>query len=145
MDLHHRDEKLVSEILGFARRSWGDEWFKEASIACLGRTTDADDPHVQIVVPWALYHFDVGGRTPAERYLQERGRRLTSADRDWIDTQRAAWLSVWEVRDVQAGVGMAMRDLLSGTTRFVHEQGASRVLYPRDALLARVADSGDIS
>ena len=145
IQLHGRDEDLALRMLRFTRLRFGDDWFQNASNACLGRPTELDENDVQLVVPWALYHYTSGGPTAAELFLEERGARLNPDDRAWIEAQRASWLSVWEVTDVQAGVGLTMLDLLTGATRFVHDQNGSRVLVIRDAALARIVTLGDIS
>jgi len=97
------------------------------------------------MVPWALYEYGESGRTTAALFLKERGHRLDPGDRAWLEAQCAAWLSVWEVQSVEVGTGLTMKDLLTGASRFVHEQSGSRVLVARHAVLARVVEAGEIS
>ncbi len=93
-----------------------------------------------LFVPWAVYGFRVDGRPLVAWYLEERGRRLSARERDWLGAQQRAWLSVWEVLAVDPGAAVTVRDLLSGEERRVREVSGSRGLAPRDALLARVVD-----
>ena len=90
---------------------------------------------------WSLYHYRVEGATVAEWYLREKERSLSRAERSWLDAQQAAWLSVWEVTDVEQGARLTLRDLLTGETREVREVSGSETLVARDALLARVVDA----
>jgi hypothetical protein len=82
----------------------------------------------------------VRGRPVLDWYLEERGRRLDPKKRAWLDAQRAAWLSIWEVTAVEPGRTVTLSDLLSHEVRCVREAGASRTLVRRDAVLARVVD-----
>ncbi|HET6305103.1 MAG TPA: hypothetical protein VFG80_10020, partial [Myxococcota bacterium] len=95
---------------------------------------------MQLAMPWSVYGFRVRGKTVVDRYLEEHGRRLSRAEGAWLEAQRAAWLSVWEVIDVVPGASVTLRDLLSHEVRRVREASASRTLVVRDALLGRVVD-----
>src|SRR5262249_32805187 len=74
------------------------------------------------------------------RFLKDRGRLLAAEERDWLEAQQRAWLSVWEVTDVKPGVGMSMQDLLTGQERFIHEVSGSRCLSKRHVILGRMVD-----
>ena len=80
-----------------------------------------------------LQHLDPDGR---RRALVERD----VAERRWLDAQRAAWLSVWEVEAVEPGRSLTLHDLLSDERRTVQEMQGSRTLVVRDALLGRVVE-----
>src|SRR5205814_7125656 len=75
----------------------------------------------------------------------ERGAELDHAERTWLLAQQSAWLSIWEVLEVEPGKSVTLRDRLSGETRRVHEVRGSAVLVPRDAILGRVVDHEGIS
>jgi hypothetical protein len=102
---------------------------------------------LQLAVPWALFQRPTAEDDPpvARLFGDERGPRLAPALRAMLDAQLESWLGVWEVQRVEQGVGMAMKDLLTGEERFVHEIGGSRGVGARDALLGRVVTTGDIS
>jgi hypothetical protein len=137
--LHELDDRLVHALLEFAGRRFGPAWLRAEAFG-------ADTPSVlQIAVPWSLYHHRHEEQTVLDHYLAERRRRLSPAERGWLESQRAAWLSVWEVTDVEPGVSMTLRDLLTGETRSVHEKTASRTAVRRDAVLGRVVDHQGVS
>ncbi len=100
----------------------------------------------QFAVPRAVYHLPIEGRPVVAWFLEDQDARgLTSAEAGWLAAQRQAWLSVWEATEVRRGEGLAVRDLLSGETRFVHEVSGSKAISPRDAVLGRVVDFDGIS
>lgn len=145
--LHRLDERVTKRLIRFAVQldaDWeeavADEYFDD------GRTPE--DVGRSLMVPWGLYHYepDVGdSRSAAEWLLDEEGPRLPADERAWIEAGRRAWLSVWEVLEVKPGVGLALRDLLTGAERFVYEESASRGLSPRLAILTRVVEHEGIS
>ena len=128
------DARLVGKILDWAAQRFGTAWAKVLSDA------HGDPAAAQLVVPWCAYHAQVGGQRIAERFLETQARRLSVKERDWLAAQLAAWLSIWEVTEVEPGTGVHVSDLLSGETRFVLERTASRMLTRRDTVLARIVD-----
>jgi hypothetical protein len=133
------DERLVRSLSEFAHRRFGAAWLRAEDFA-------GHDPSIlQLAVPWSLYHHRIEGETVLERYLEERHRRLSHAERACLEAQRAAWLSVWEVSEVEPGTSVTLRDLFTGETRSVPERTASRTLVLHDAVLARVVDGDGAS
>jgi hypothetical protein len=135
--LHALDEQVVMEISGFA--------FARFGLEAQGWTRDFDDPAqvLPLAIPWAVYHFQVQGRAAFEWYLEEEKPRPRSDVRRWLDAQRAAWLSVWEVSEVRPGEGLTLRDLLTDEKRRVHEVRATTTLRKRDCILSRVVELDD--
>jgi len=136
---HDLDGELARRLSRYAGERFGFEW---------GRfTADFFDPEetLQLAVPWSLYHYRVEGRSVLEWYLDERGRRLSPPEREWLVAQQDAWLSTWEVIDVEPGESVTLRDLLSNEERFVRERSGSRTLVVRDVLLGRVVDHEGVS
>ncbi len=136
---HELDESLVRALSDFAMARFGIEW--------RGFTEDFVDAAqaFQLSTPWSVYHYRVQGTTVLERYLAEQGSRLSPTERTWLDAQRASWLSVWEVLEVEPGAGVTLRDLLSHERRRVREASASQALVARDTLLARIVEHEDVS
>ena len=132
--MHALDDRLVNRLSRFARQEFGEAW--EA------HEDDFADPDeaIQLARPWSVYCFEVDGRTVVDACLDARGHRFSREERRWLDAQRAAWLSVWEVEAVDPGKTLTLHDLLSGARRTVRETRGSRTLVPRDALLVRVVD-----
>ena len=136
---HAMDDRLVNRLSRFALREFGAAWEAFAD--------DFADPDqaIQLARPWSVYCFEVDGKTVVDAYLDTRGRRCSREERSWLDAQRAAWLSVWEVEAVDPGKTVTLHDLLSGERRTVHETRGSKTLAARDALLARIVDHDDVS
>ncbi len=135
---HALDDRLVHRLSRFARREFGAAWEAHAD--------DFADPDeaLQLARPWSVYCFEVAGKTVVDAYLDARGR-CSNEERRWLDAQRAAWLSVWEVEAVDPGQTLTLHDLLTGERRTVRETRGSKTLAPRDALLARVVDHDGVS
>jgi hypothetical protein len=142
--LHQMDRQLVEEILRLATKRFGPQWLSEVAAAYFAEY-EASEHEIQLLVPWAVYQYDNHGKTVAQLYREAQGRRLTADVSAWLDGQDQAWLSVWEVQKVEPGTGMAVKDLLSHSERFIHEVKGSETLKPRDCVLGRVVDQGNIS
>ena len=136
---HAMDEQMVRRLWGFARREYGEAWegFQDTF-------TDLDYA-IALALPWSVYCFEVDGKTIVDAYLDAHRRRCSPEEQRWLDAQRGAWLSVWEVEDADPGQSLTLRDLLSDEQRTVHETRSSKTLVPRDAVLARIVDHDGIS
>lgn len=135
--IHEIDVALVHDIWDFATERFGPHWFGRA-----GEDLEGDDVSLPLLVPWLVWTAVVRGRRVADVYIEEEGSLLSQEEVEWIDEQRKAWLSIWEVTAVQPGEAIDLRDLLTGETRRVTEVLASQSLRVRDAILARVAGVG---
>ena len=137
--MHALDDGLVRLLAGFALREYGEAWkaFQD----------DFADPDAALPLAWtwSVYCFEVQGKTVVDAYLDARARRCSRRERRWLDAQRAAWLSAWEVEAVDAGKTVTLHDLLSGERRTVHETRGSQTLVARDAVLARIVDHDRVS
>ena len=136
---HELDERLVLRLTRFALDRFGEKWrafeddFSDAVAAA------------PLAWPWSVYGFEVDGRSVADAYRAAHGRRRPPEERRWLDAQRAAWLSVWEVEAVDPGKTLTLHDLLSDERRTVREKQASESLVRRDAVLGRVVDHEGVS
>lgn len=142
--LHQQDQHLVDEMLRFAKKRWGPRWVDEAADAFLD-DFEASPYEVQLLVPWSVYHFEKDGTTVVQLFRRERADRLSPDEHLWLEAQSQAWLSVWEVQEVQPGVGVRVRDLLTHQERFANEVKGSKTLKARDCVLGRVVDCGGMS
>ena len=131
---HDLDDYLIHELIEFGYVRYGMAW--------RSFTRDFVDAQetLQLAIPWSVCHFRIEGQSVLEAYLEESPRRLSRAERGWLEAQQAAWLSLWEVSDVERGVSITLRDLLTDETRCVHEVSGSQTLVARDVLLARIVD-----
>jgi hypothetical protein len=135
---HELDRRLVAETLEVAEEQIGER--VPEAIEELAPRADA----IQLALPIALHTLRFDGRTPRAFFRDARGGRLSAEERDWLDAQSDAWLSIWEVTSVSEGA-IALRDLLSGERRSVTEESGSEFVGPRDAMLARVVDFRGLS
>ena len=139
--LHERDEVLVRKMLRYAGRRFGWDWLGEAADAFFEEPGFVPEyPETQLFMPWVVHHWEVEGRPVREWFLEEKGATLPEADRTWLLLQRPVVLTLWEVLEVQQGVGLRVKDLLGGEERFVHEVRGSRHLLPRHGVLGRVVE-----
>lgn len=134
--IHQLDERLVADMIRFARLRCEDAW----ELAADDFVNEA--AALPLFFPWLVYGFHFEGHTIVDRYLEERGRSLSAKEREWLEAQKRSWLSVWEVVEVDPGRHVMVKDLLSCEERIVHEVSGARILKKRDAVLARVVDHG---
>jgi len=132
--VHERDQDLVTQLRRYAKQRFGEKWARAAR-----DFTDAAQA-MQLFAPWSVYVFEIEGRPVVDWFLEDRDARLGAEERAWLLAQQRAWLSIWEVLEVEPGKSVTVRDLLSGEERRVHEARGSAMLVPRDAILGRVVD-----
>lgn len=132
--VHDRDERIVNEVLELGRRRFGAEAIAHGAEHVFGDR----GPLMQLVAPILAYEWPIEGKTLAAHFVGERGERIPTDDRAWLALQLESRLSVWEVLHVEIGKGVDVVDLLTGARWFVHEKLGTKVLQPRDAILARV-------
>ena len=132
------DQRLARRLSSFALREFADDWEHfEWDFADIDKAR-------QLAQPWSLYCFEVDGDTVANAYLSARAPRCSLQERGWLDAQRAAWVSVWEVEKFDPGQTLTLHDLLTDERRTVPETRGGQ-LVPGDALLARVVDHEGLS
>ena len=136
---HDLDTRLTHELIEFAHERFGSLWrgFSHDFI-----NTEAV---LQLAIPWSIHHYRVEGQSVLDAYLEAAPRRLSQVERGWLEAQQAAWLSLWEVSEVDPGASITLRDLLTDETRCVDEVSGSQTLVARDVLLARIVDSDGVS
>ncbi len=143
--LHLIDERLVEDMLAFAKNRFGRKWLTEAMQAYLLEEMEFEPEQLQFFAPWAVHHWRVDGRPVREWFLAEQGSRLTQAERDWLRAQASVVVTLWEIQEVRKGEGVVMKDRLGGQTCFVHEVTGSQTLRVWDTVLGRVVDSGGVA
>ena len=142
--LNAEENLLFESILEWTGRRFGRGWADAAlDEAIPGDKMGDGDP--QLYLPWLIYHHPIQGASPATHYAEAIGEKLSTADRHQLGALTGAWLSCWEVRRVEPGVGVEVFDLLSHETRFVHEVRASKTLERWLVILGYVADYPGVS
>lgn len=140
MSAHAMDQKLVQEMMAFARSRFGEGWWERAS-------EDFDDHNesMQLFVPWLVYCVAIDGKPVAHWFLDSHKKDISAAEGAWLEAQQACWMSAWEVTSVEPGRSLNLRDLLSGEERMILEASGSKTLVVHDVLLARVIDYDGMS
>ena len=98
-------------------------------------------------MPWIMHSLPAteDGLTMADVWRDENTKRISLGESVLLDAYAVSWLSVWEVADVEPGIGTKLVDLLTREERFVHDVASSKTLHRRDALLAFVLDCDGVS
>ena len=137
---HRLDRELAGRMNRYARSRFGSDWMDAPASVFRDRTAPEE-----LLGPWAFYHHLFDGKPVAQWFIEDHAGRLAGTEVAWLNAQRAAWLSVWEVVDVEPGRSLTLKDLLTDEIRLVRETTASRSLVKRDAVLARVIDQEETS
>ena len=133
---HQLDAEVLYGLLEEADRAGSDPWLKARSRL---KAVAPDAAH--LVHSWLVYSATFDGKTLAETGSEQFG----TEEREWLAAQRAAWFSVWEVLEVEPGVGLQVRDLITGIEKRVVEREGSTCLVGRGAVLGRVVDYRGLS
>ena len=78
-----------------------------------------------------------------ERFAAEHGRRLSAEERALIEGWQHSRLTAFEVIAVEQGVGMRLRDLVSGEEFDVREKHGTQDLSRWEVLVSRLMRTGD--
>jgi hypothetical protein len=130
--LRELDRRLVEDLTAYAHGRFGAEW-EPGQVTRQGAASTA-------AVTLYLYDYVVRGRPILSWYLGERGAALAPPEREWVVAQQQAWSSIWEIVKARPRIGVALRDLLTGEERFVHDADVRFDGERGDALLARIVD-----
>ncbi len=145
--LKARDVALGERLMRFARARYGPHWLHDAlDSADLLDDDELSEVELPLVIPWLL-HSCVGGDglTLADEWRAHERRPISTDDCLLLDAYDAAWVSIWEVAEVQAGVGSRLRDVLTHEERFVHDVASTAMLRRFDSLLAIVLTVDGVS
>ena len=111
-----------------------------ASAACDPDDPDLADRIVELCDGPVIRDFAIWEGGLAAEYLDRRGSLLPSDERDLLVALLDEPRRLWELVEVNAGVGMTLRDTRTGDQRRVRDVAGSRGRSPGEYLLARVAD-----
>ncbi len=130
--------RLVNRFIKFAQDRFGERWSRFEEL--FEYDLSPGSPALGFALPWAVYHFEVDEMPVVAHYLEADGGDLKPEERSWVEAQQRSWVSLWEVRSVEAGQSVDVRDRLSGHSCRVRERMASRSLTVGDVVLARVVE-----
>jgi hypothetical protein len=135
---HDLDGRLATELGQYALRRFGAAW--EEVMEDYPIEMEDEPAHAGLFVCWALYERKLEGRPIVDWFLEDRGRNLVADERQWLEAQRRAWLSVLEVTDVVPGSTVGVHDLLTGRRHSVTEVTGSKTISRHDLVLGRVVE-----
>lgn len=145
--LKARDVNLAERLMRFARTRYGPNWLHD-SLGSAGLLVhdEVSEAEMPFVVPWLL-HFqtDTAGLTLAREWSARHHDRLSRDDSLLLEAYDAAWVSIWEVAEVETGVGSRLTDALTREERFVHDVRSSASLRRFDTVLAIVLSCDNVS
>jgi len=140
-------EAVTERLLRFARARYGAEWLMDV-LRREGLLQNGPLPNAEVplVLSWLTqYRVDSTGLTLVETWRRHQRDAASDDDQVILDAYANAWLSVWEVAEVQPGTGLRMVDLLTSEERFVRDVRTSDLLERRNAVLAIVLDCDGVS
>jgi hypothetical protein len=152
-----------AEVQRFAMSAYGsgaldEAWDEFTSPAPDEPAPGAQSPHFEVFMSW-FHNFwspDPSGESmvrdealigvePVRAYLALRGARLDPLLREYLESCLDAPLSFHRVEDVERGVGLVLKDLVTGRERRVAERGVSETAQGGDILFAQVVQAGGLS
>ncbi len=120
--------ELAAQVFGKLGEYAEDEhsdWVEEAAETFVGDFSLTEDDML-LLTPWLLFQHQRGGKTIAQRYVEEHGAELTEAERAFIEAQREAGFSWWHITESEGGM-ITVRDLFTGEQRKVCEPELAEV------------------
>jgi hypothetical protein len=116
---------------------WG-EWLSKEPDEELKRVMDSEQANLAYH-SWFVFDFDLGeGRTVLDLFLEREEKRLSSAERNFLDSVRGSHLRLYEILEVKADQGFDLRDLWDDRRLWVRERLATRELAIWDVIAARL-------
>jgi hypothetical protein len=124
-------EFLMEAVSGRDTRLAREEFFGDGS---------AEDDQTAPLLDWMMHDWVPKrlGRTIMQEYLRQHGPGLAPRERELVESWSHSFVGLYEVREVKAGSGVEVKDLVTGEVFFVHDVSTSKHLVRWDGLLARV-------
>jgi hypothetical protein len=133
---------------GFTRAEYETTWEKLHTyaqgasafrIAALGRCfvsfSEPEPWEMDLATGYLYYgHRDADGRRLIDHFLTACGRGLSPGEAAAVVVFQSTWASLFEVVSVQTGIGLELRDLVSGEIVAVRADSTSRELKKQDVL-----------
>src|ERR1700688_239056 len=145
-------DELTRDMMRFAARkfesqieeAWQDFNMSDLPEALADRSTED-----QIFIPYFLFHWEPlapsrkrgalsNGGVVLRGYMLERANRLTEMERMFLHQATTQPVTFHEVLDNLPGVGLTLRDVMTGSENQVMERSASGILRQGDIVYAQV-------
>jgi hypothetical protein len=135
-ELNLRVANLASALLGDRWQVWAIEGFFNEDIANL------DDAECEFAFPAILYWDRAirGEQSFAELWEEHNSPAIEQDAQEYLTAFMTSYLSIWNVRHVEPGVGVGLVDALTGRDAFVHDASAASRLRLHQAILAIVLE-----
>ncbi|WP_114948804.1 hypothetical protein [Microvirga calopogonii] len=102
-----------------------------------------DEVTAEMLADVALFEPNQRGRRAFDRFLAEKGERLTGVERALAERMVGAWFSVFRVAERHEAAGLWLEDLLAGQRRVWLVDEALEVSASEDAVIGlRLFDAG---
>jgi len=143
-------DSALKKLMRFAARSefdqkhraalelfWGD-WISEEPDEKLKQVMESEQANLAYH-SWFAFDFDLGeGRTVFDLFLEREAKKLSSGECNFLDGMRGSHLRLYEILEVKADEGFALRDLWDDRRVWVREHLATRELATWDVIAGRL-------
>lgn len=131
-------ESAFAKLLDFSRRIPPDPLVAELLDG------QADEWEMPMAIAFVAYgHRDADGKRVVDRFVSTRGRLLPAGEVAALVALQQARASLFEVEEVQLGVGLRLHDLVTDEHLHVREVSATAQLKKWDVLFAWVMTAGE--
>lgn len=134
--------RLFDDVMDAAVRWDPSGKYRLASLETFFGSAHPPDDHLghNLYAKWFICDFRPRPDAPTivERYLREKGPRLTPSARVILEAWRDSHFSVYEVQRVEPGTGFDAKDLFGPGEFFIHDRTSSRSTVQWDCCLVRL-------
>ena len=134
---------INQRIYEFAKRQYGEKHELAAwneFIPIDGVEFNCNHYVMDIFWPWYCYSRFSNGENIANQFLIENYPVRTDVEKEFIGSCIQNKFSFYEVKRVQYGQNIVVKDLLNGHEYFVFEKSASRQLISGDIIFGKIAE-----
>jgi len=147
--LRRAEQEAVSAVLSYVARLHGPDFLHRAWEAFFGKMKEPmsqDHPEFEgLFIPWFVTCWNPSPRRRGVEqpplgwmYLEEQGHTLNDFQRRFLEALLDQPFSFFQVRHVQAGEAITLRDVFLEHEVVVMEKTASQSLHPGDIIYGRV-------
>ncbi|MFQ5799454.1 MAG: YecA family protein [Bacteroidota bacterium] len=142
------DAESGNLLMRFAKQHYGDDALENAWEEFRfsdGTPFDMSSPEADFFLRWFTFNWRPReAKTLAELFLSEKGSKLDSNLRRFIEATLHAPYSFFQTLEVDPGAGLTLRDVLRKCKVQVKERSASTILQRGQIVFARVVEMDDI-
>ncbi|HMN67403.1 MAG TPA: hypothetical protein PKC28_02595 [Bdellovibrionales bacterium] len=98
---------------------------------------DTED-EIAVVADYCIHDLRHDGQNAIDRFLDSHRQGLSSEQFDYLTSLSKAFFSLFVITDTEPGVGINVRDLLSGQDHLIFDVGFSNTADPEYVLASRI-------